>query len=109
MMEMVNMEGFGNPFMPFGGKFEDSADEGEFDDGDEDFYFDDEEEGYDLDDEYDEGDMLDVKPPMGMRANGSLEGTYAYTLRFILDIMLICFKMLVKLNFISFYNFPSKT
>jgi len=75
MMEMVNMEGFGNPFMPFGGKFDDSADEGEFDDGDEDFYFDDEEEGYDLDDDYDEGDMLDVKPPMGMRANGSLEGS----------------------------------
>jgi len=75
MMEMVNMEGSGNPFMPFGGKFDDSADEGEFDDGDEDFYFDDEEEGYDLDDDYDEGDMLDVKPPMGMRTNGSLEGS----------------------------------
>ena len=88
------MEGFGNPFMPFGGKFDDSADEGEFDDGDEDFYFDDEEEGYDLDDDYDEGDMLDVKPPMGMRTNGSLEGIYAYFSKFMKDITffdLICF------------------
>ena len=77
----MNMDGFGNPFMPFGSKFDDSADDGEFDDEDEDFDFDDEEGGYDLDDDYDEGDMLDVKPPIGMKAeNGLLEGIANYLL-----------------------------
>ena len=104
------MEGSGNPFMPFGGKFDDSADEGEFDDGDEDFYFDDEEEGYDLDDDYDEGDMLDVKPPMGMRTNGSLEGIYDYISKFIKDItFLIGVNMFLKINVNSFYHFLPNT
>ena len=84
MMDMMSMEGFGNPFMPFGSKLEDSADDGEFDDDDEDFEFDDEEGGYDLDDDYDEGDMLDVKPPIGMKAeNGLLEGMTNNLLRLI--------------------------
>ena len=80
MMDMMSMEGFGNPFMPFGAKFEDSVDDGEFDDDDEDFDFDEEEGGYDMDDDYDEGDMLDVKPPMGMNKNGLIEGIYNFFL-----------------------------
>ena len=79
MMDMMNMEGFGNPFMPFGAKFDDSADDGEFEDEDEDFDFDDEEGGYDLDDDYDEGDMIDVKPPISK--NGLLEGISRITLK----------------------------
>ena len=79
MMDMMNMEGFGNAFMPFGAKFDDSADDGEFEDEDEDFDFDDEEGGYDLDDDYDEGDMIDVKPPISK--NGLLEGMLGITLK----------------------------
>ena len=67
MMDMMNMDTFGNPFMPFPQKFDDSADEGEFDDEDEEFEFDEEDGGYELDDDYDEGDMLDVKPPIGVK------------------------------------------
>ena len=66
MMDMMNMESFGNTFLPFHQKFEDSADDGEMEDDDEDFDFDDDDPPYELDDDYDEGDMLDVKPPIGV-------------------------------------------
>ena len=79
MMDMMNMESFGNTFLPFHQKFEDSADDGEMEDEDEDFDFDDDDPPYELDDDYDEGDMLDVKPPIGMKAeNGLLEGIDNY-------------------------------
>ena len=70
MVDMMNMDTFGNPFMPFPQKFDDSADEGEFDDEDEEFEFDEDDGGYELDDDYDEGDMLDVKPPIGVKVEG---------------------------------------
>ena len=67
-MEMMNLDNFGNPFMAFQQKFDDSAEEDEIEDDDEleGFEFEDEEGGYELDDDYDEGEMVDVKPPVGV-------------------------------------------
>ena len=94
---MMNMEGFGNPFMPFGAKFDDSADDGEFEDEDEDFDFDDEEGGYDLDDDYDEGDMIDVKPPISK--NGLLEGISGIILKPLLHPIIETQKIKLKINY----------
>ena len=72
-MGMMSMDNFATPFMPFHPKYDDS--DGEMDD--EDFEFDDEDGAYELDDDYDEGDMLDVKPPLGVNEedeSGILEG-----------------------------------
>ena len=82
-MYMINMDNFaGNPFNPFLPKFDDSVEEDEEeeleddDDDDEDFDYDGQldDEGYELDDEYDEGNMMDVKPPVGVNAGNNATG-----------------------------------
>ena len=47
-----------------------------FGDDDEDFDYDGQldDEGYELDDEYDEGNMMDVKPPVGVNAGNNATG-----------------------------------
>ena len=85
---MMNMDTFGNSFMPFPQKFDESADEGEFDEEDEEFEFDEEDGGYELDDDYDEGDMLDVKPPIGVKegdVTGMLEGKTIFLQYFLIS------------------------
>ena len=88
MMDMMNLDNFPSPFMPFHQKFDDSEEEGEIEDEDEDedgFEFEDAEGGYELDDDYDEGDMVDVKPPVGVNVGDGtemFEGIFNFTKRF---------------------------
>ena len=93
-MDMMNLDNFAHPFMPFHQKFDDSAEEGEIDDEDDDeegFGFEDGEGGYEMDDDFDEGDMVDVKPPPGVDIGdeaGMFEGINTIIMSFLTNVLM---------------------